>query len=999
MRKIFHAFGPALLMILLLVVFQGNTQIVINEFSASNVSSFPDSFGEYPDWVELYNMGSSAVSLNGYYLSDDSSEVTKWQFPASVSIPANGFLRVWASGRDSITPGQPHTNFKLSQTKSNPEVILLADPSGNILDIRSLAITQAGHSNGRTTNGASTWSVFTSPSPGASNNNAAPYLRYTAKPTVGTPAGFYTSGLTIEVTNHEPNSKLRYTLDGADPTATSPELNGPAIISSTSVLKVRAFSNNSQILPGLIEFNTYFLNESTTLPIMSFGASNLTQLLNGNELLKPVGSMEYFSPDGVRITSSYGEFDKHGQDSWVHPQRSMDIRSRDDYGYNNGMQETFFHTTDRDEFQRLIIRACGDDNYPGIDSSAHLRDDFVQSLSERSGQSLDWRKSARCLVFANGQYWGVYSIREKVDDADYCEYYYGQDRYKLQFLMYWGGLWAEYGGQKAISDFNSLKSYIMTHDMSNPQYYDYVQQRYDVTSLADYMIINSFVVCSDWLNWNVGWWRGLDSAGLHKKWAYILWDEDATFNHYINYTAVPAQSPTVSPCYHESLNNSFSDPQGHVSILLKLKANPGFNQFYINRYVDLMNTTFKPSYCLPFLDSMAAIIAPEMPRHFTRWGGNLTKWQSNVQKIKDFITIRYNSLSSGLINCYNLTGPYPITVDVEPAGAGKVQVNSIIPDGFPWSGDYFGNIPVKFAAVASNSEYTFDHWEVQNHAITPSATAEVITMNLVQSDMIKAVFVPKTSDDSLVINEINYNSANDFEPGDWVELFNPQSYTINAEGWVFKDEDDAHIFTIPADITIPGLGFLVLAEDMDKFKALFPDVQNVVGPTGFGFAGGGELLRLYAPNGLLVDTVHYDDVAPWPTEPDGNGPTLELKNPYLDNALAQNWIACDGHGTPGKTNCVMPGLSDNPEIGGQCSVFPNPVQTLAQVAISPEYQGQTADVFVYNQLGKLVSKAQSGVEENLTFSVDDLKNGIYFYLINVNGQQVCRGKILVLQNH
>ncbi|MBK6963787.1 MAG: CotH kinase family protein [Bacteroidales bacterium] len=126
-----------------------------------------------------------------------------------------------------------------------------------------------------------------------------------------------------------------------------------------------------------------------------------------------MGTIEYFNTDKVRTTKGYGEFDKHGQDSWVHDQRSLDYKMRDECGYNYGLLETLFKYTDRDEFQKIILRASGDDNYPGIDSSAHIRDDFIQTISVKSGMNLDERKSSRCVVFANGQYWGVYAIREK----------------------------------------------------------------------------------------------------------------------------------------------------------------------------------------------------------------------------------------------------------------------------------------------------------------------------------------------------------------------------------------------------------------------------------------------------------------------------------------------------------------------------------------------------------------------------------------------------------
>ncbi len=102
--------------------------------------------------------------------------------------------------------------------------------------------------------------------------------------------------------------------------------------------------------------------------------------------------------------------------------------------------------------------------------------------------------------------------------------------------------------------------------MTNPFTYQAVTAQYDVTSLVDYIIINSYVVCSDWMNWNVGWWRGLNPDGSHRKWAYILWDEDATFGHYINYTGIPAQSPYVSPCFPEGLTQPWQDPEGHIAV-------------------------------------------------------------------------------------------------------------------------------------------------------------------------------------------------------------------------------------------------------------------------------------------------------------------------------------------------------------------------------------------------------------------------------------------------
>ncbi|HMC28487.1 MAG TPA: LamG-like jellyroll fold domain-containing protein, partial [Verrucomicrobiae bacterium] len=88
--------------------------VTITEFMASNSRTLIDDFGQYPDWIELFNGGTTTVNLGGWYLSDSASNLKKWQFPAT-NLNAGAFLVVFASGRDRAIPGLPlHTNFKIS---------------------------------------------------------------------------------------------------------------------------------------------------------------------------------------------------------------------------------------------------------------------------------------------------------------------------------------------------------------------------------------------------------------------------------------------------------------------------------------------------------------------------------------------------------------------------------------------------------------------------------------------------------------------------------------------------------------------------------------------------------------------------------------------------------------------------------------------------------------------------------------------------------------------
>ncbi len=103
--------------------------LVINELSAVNGSIAADQDGEFDDWIELYNNTNNTISLDGYYLSDNSNNPTKWKFPTGTNIAANDYLIIWAD-KDTLQSGL-HTNFKLS---SSGEELLLTDANQVIID-------------------------------------------------------------------------------------------------------------------------------------------------------------------------------------------------------------------------------------------------------------------------------------------------------------------------------------------------------------------------------------------------------------------------------------------------------------------------------------------------------------------------------------------------------------------------------------------------------------------------------------------------------------------------------------------------------------------------------------------------------------------------------------------------------------------------------------------------------------------------------------------------
>lgn len=162
-----------------------------------------------------------------------------------------------------------------------------------------------------------------------------------------------------------------------------------------------------------------------------------------------------------------------------------------------------------------------------------------------------------------------------------------------------------------------------------------------------------------------------------------------------------------------------------------------------------------------------------------------------------------------------------------------------------------------------------------------------------------------TKDYGIVINEINYNSSDDFDSQDWIEIYNNSLDTVDISFWVIKDEEEDHIYTVPNNINMNPNDYLVFSSDLNAFSSFFPNVENYLGNLGFNLSGGSDAVRIYDRFEYLVDIVEYKDSNPWPSNADGNGPTLELINPRKDNSEPNNWNNSIGNGTPGFINSTF----------------------------------------------------------------------------------------------
>jgi hypothetical protein len=382
-------------------------------------------------------------------------------------------------------------------------------------------------------------------------------------------------------------------------------------------------------------------------------------------------------------------------------------------------------------------------------------------------------------------------------------------------------------------------------------------------------------------------------------------------------------------------------------------------------------------------------IASEMANHVIRWEHTLAAWENEILVLQYFAADRPQFMKQHLMDQFGFPGTAGVFLDISPAGSnGIVQVNTLEVEEFPWSGEYFMQNPVRLTGIDVPG-WRFAGWS--GDVISDSTS---ITLDMVQEYSLIAWFEPDVCyADSIVFNEINYNSAPDFDPEDWVEIYNRSQQDVNLSGWHFSDEDDSHVFYLPSDFVLPAESYFVLCRDSVAFSSLFPNVSNFLGNWDFGLSSNGEPIRLFDQTGTLIDSVAYAVNSPWPPEPNGNGPTLSLINPDYDNSNPQNWAASSDYGTPGAINDVYVAADENITIPAELQLlqnFPNPFNPITMINYSiPE--DKNIKLTIYNIKGQLVKILVNEFQQKGRYTVNwdgksdfgkQAASGIYFYKLS-----------------
>ncbi len=840
-----------------------------------------------------------------------------------------------------------HSNFNLNK---DGDSLFLWDSDGLLIQRVEIPPLRNDLSYGFSQNDNNQWKYFAKPTPGEENKEFG-YDGIVENPMFSTNPGFYQEQINVSLTSSDPFAVVYYTLDGSTPTEKSQKYLGEIIkINTTTVIRAIAVRDNfinSEIMNG-----TFFIKDTSKLPVISFitDERNLYDEENGIFVEKNWYSdlevpcyFEFWDENKILACKSNAGAKLHGQRSKTFPQKSVRVYAKTRYNADF-FEYPFFGDYGSQYYKSLIFRNGGTDWEKTI-----FRDGWASWLSKQI-PTLDAMGFRPAVMYLNGKFYGIQNVRERIDE-NYLSIKYGIPVDSINLLEDWERLF--YGTSRI---FHLFKDSLLSMDVTSDEAYEFLERNIDIPNLRDYVIFELFLANIDWPWKNLKFWQSKDYDG---KWRWILNDLD--------YICGIGSFPDLN------MFTTFEDTAYKFNQWFpKLFENNKFKKEFINRYADLTNTVFLPSNTIKLVDSVANIFAMEMPRQRAKYDSISNDWNELVEQMKEFLQRRPPKFIKHCKEYFNLTDSLSVNLNI--VGCGKIKINSIIPDKYPWSGIYFTEIPITMQAIPDKG-FEFIGWSVD------SLKGEIISLILSEPLSLTAIFRKKGIDTNIVINEIMFKNHLNFDSDDWFELYNNGNIDIDLKDWIFKDDNNEHNFVFTENTLIKKGEFLVVSQDTIEFKKYYPKVKNVTGSFEFGL-GSKDEIKIYSPEGVLQDSVAYSNEYPWYPYCNGSGYSLELKDVNLDNILAENWNpSYNLYGTPGEINSLLEVIDSASMIDD--IIFPNPVKDYAYI----RFQIKNQDYFkliIINYLGEQIKVLDNiFVSDGDLIKIDcsDLVTGYYLLLI------------------
>ncbi len=825
--------------------------------------------------------------------------------------------------------------------------------------------------------------------------------------------GFYTDSVELKLNNKQSGWNYYFNVQGKKPADWVFPEEG-ITLKASNVIRILAIQSETQ---DTVEgFYTYLLNQEPRLPVLSLifepsdffsgdrgiyvkGSNGIPGYCkstphNWNQDWERPVQITLFEQDGKISTipafSVPAGVKIGGGCTRLYDQKSLDIYFRSDYGLSR-LNYPLFSDKPITEFNRLSLRNGGQDWY-----RAMIRNTFSQELL-RGRMDLGYQSYKHVAVYFNGQYWGIHILREKQNE-DFIESNYGIDADAVDLLS----------GNASVSEgsseyYEQMLEYVNQNGLEDSVHYAWIKERMDVEQYMDYLITEIFLANGDWPANNIKYWRAQSNSG---KWRWILYDADMTMDSHSR----GRLETNIFDKLHMLTETNYENPAWSTFLMRKLLENRAFKASFLQRYSVHLQLSFNPGRSLALMDSISGLIASEVPDHMRRWSksmrlGNDMNWEKHLEVMRIFLSQRPEKEREHIGSFFGIEQLYSLSTNVNRTKSGFIQVEGARSDTTEYVFLYEG-IPAQLRATPA-AGYRFVRWE----GLSQSSSTD-IQITLDENSQINALFEPieSTQTSEVVINEIHYNAADDKDSDDWVELYNPNGYPVDLSYWFFSDSDDAHrYYFAPGSLLAEG-GFRVLVRKPEEFAAVYPTVSVSEGPIGFGFAGSGELLRLFNANGELIDSVRYDDQSPWPAAADGQGASLALVNPLLDNTDAHFWSASSNGGTPGEANSDVlvanilednhPNNSDHPYQTQLGNNYPNPFNPTTIIPFRLE-KASKVKLTVYDILGRSVlllmnEYLAAGTHEvRFNASRHGISSGLYLYTLELDGKHLTKTMLLL----
>ena len=587
--------------------------IAIWEVMTANDRYLPQQLGNCYDWVELRNISDQPVNLEGFSISDDPQVPDMHKLASRVLQPGEKVTIILSGEPEMARSGYEHADFSLN---AREESLLLYDASGNLLDYVFLDEIPLETSYGRMDGMGGFF--YMAPTPGG--NNDAGFRSKSGDVTSSYAPGVYSADSSFTVTL-ESAGEIYYTTDGSVPTERSQHYTGPVTLNETTVL--RAVCVEEEKLAGDVYTATFVVGDTHSLPVVSlvtdpeglWGSNGIYR--NGDISVKEIrlpSNVAYSGPDGAFSLDC--AMNLHGATTvTAFNKKSFALHFLD--SYDGPLQFDVFEDGEVTTFRSLIVRTAHENVY-----SSQMHDVLMAHVANLGSENVITQKYRYVSLYLNGEYWGLYAIRERHSQEHYASYRnVPAETVEINRFMV----------DNYDSTLYDLYNFVGYNSLAVEENYAYVKTQLDVESFADWMIYEAYVSDID-IYGNIRYYRSPED-GL---WRMGLADLDL---------GMMGRSAAFEEVY-----NTFH----HSRLVQSLMANAEFRDLLATRLATLLKGPLSDENMVATINEIADEIRPETVWEEKRWGTPVSGWQSAVDYMIRFCDGRGEEMINSLCWMLNL---------------------------------------------------------------------------------------------------------------------------------------------------------------------------------------------------------------------------------------------------------------------------------------------------------------------------------------------------------